>query len=191
MELFVFSLLISPLMIVRILYLIIIIESEAWPICLGLCHETMVCAVCLSIFVLIVVCVCRLNFLLLNWTEPMDICTDFPQNQNVQDKYKAFNIEYIQYFMIIFFYGDAGEFFGVSMFYPNSSYAVGIMFFFILDRYIPRAYGIVIIFLSDSAYVTWSQIHACRPHGNLMSDPGNHNDTSLFPRSSMANIFKS
>ena len=93
--------------------------------------------------------------------------------------------------MIIFFYGDAGEFFGVSMFYPSSSYAVGIIFFFILDRYIPRAYGIVMIFLSDSAYVTWSQIHACRLHGNLMSDPGNHNDTTLFPRSSMVNIFKS
>lgn len=37
---------------IRVLNLIIIIESEVWTIyhCLGLCHETMVCAVCLSMF---------------------------------------------------------------------------------------------------------------------------------------------
>ena len=37
---------------IYILCLIIIIKSEVWPIthCLGLGHETMVCAVCLSIF---------------------------------------------------------------------------------------------------------------------------------------------
>ena len=36
---------------IRILYLIII-KSESWPIChcLGLDHETMVCAVCIFIF---------------------------------------------------------------------------------------------------------------------------------------------
>ena len=48
------SLPISLMMIVRIhvLDLIIIIESEVWPIwhCLGLGHEKMVCAVCLYIF---------------------------------------------------------------------------------------------------------------------------------------------
>ena len=53
MRLCVFSLSILLLMIVRIrvLYLIIIIKSEIWPIChcLGLGHEAMVCAVCLSI----------------------------------------------------------------------------------------------------------------------------------------------
>ena len=42
------------MMVVRIqvLYLIIIIKSEVWPIChcLGFGHETMACAVCLSIF---------------------------------------------------------------------------------------------------------------------------------------------
>ena len=51
----VFSLPISFVMIERIciLCLIIIIKSEVWTIthCLGLGHETMVCAVCLSIFV--------------------------------------------------------------------------------------------------------------------------------------------
>ena len=50
----VFSLPISFVMIERIyiLCLIIIIKSEVWTIthCLGLGHETMVCAVCLSIF---------------------------------------------------------------------------------------------------------------------------------------------
>ena len=50
----VFSLLTSFVMIGRIyiLCLIIIIKSEVWTIthCLGLGHETMVCAVCLSIF---------------------------------------------------------------------------------------------------------------------------------------------
>ena len=50
----VFSLPISFMMIGRIyiLCLIIIIKSEIWTIthCLGLGHETMVCAVCLSIF---------------------------------------------------------------------------------------------------------------------------------------------
>ena len=50
----VFSLSISFVMIERIyiLCLIIIIKSEVWTIthCLGLGHETMVCAVCLSIF---------------------------------------------------------------------------------------------------------------------------------------------
>ena len=37
---------------IRILYLIIIMKSELWPICqyLGLSHETMVCAVCIFIF---------------------------------------------------------------------------------------------------------------------------------------------
>ena len=52
--LYVFSLPISLVMIERmyILYLIIIINSEVWTIthCLGLGHETMVSAVCLSIF---------------------------------------------------------------------------------------------------------------------------------------------
>ena len=50
----VFSLPISFVMIekIYILCLIIIIKSEVWTIthCLGLGHETMVCAVCLSIF---------------------------------------------------------------------------------------------------------------------------------------------
>ena len=50
----VFSLSISPVMIERIymLCLIIIIQSEVWTIthCLGLVHETMVCAVCLCVF---------------------------------------------------------------------------------------------------------------------------------------------
>ena len=54
MGLCVFSLPISLVMIERIyvLCLIIIIKSEVWAIilCLGLGHETMVCAVCLSIF---------------------------------------------------------------------------------------------------------------------------------------------
>ena len=53
-ELCVFSLPISFVMIERIYIhcLIIIIKSEVWTIthCLGLGHETMVCAVCLSIF---------------------------------------------------------------------------------------------------------------------------------------------
>ena len=44
-----------PLVMIEIIYilcLIIIIKSEVWTIthCLGLCHETMACAVCLSIF---------------------------------------------------------------------------------------------------------------------------------------------
>ena len=54
MRLCVFSLPISLVMIERIytFCLIIIIKSEVWTIihCLGLGHETMVCAVCLSIF---------------------------------------------------------------------------------------------------------------------------------------------
>ena len=54
MGLYVFSWPISLVMIERIyiLYLIIIIESELWTIthCLGLGRETMVCAVCLSVF---------------------------------------------------------------------------------------------------------------------------------------------
>ena len=54
MGLCVFSLPIYLLMIVRIcvLYLIIITKSEVWPIChcVGLGHEAMVCAVCISIF---------------------------------------------------------------------------------------------------------------------------------------------
>ena len=54
--LYVFSLPISHVMIERvyILCLIIIIKSEVWTIthCLGLGHETMVFAVCLSIFLL-------------------------------------------------------------------------------------------------------------------------------------------
>ena len=49
-----FRLLISVMMIERIyiLCLIIILKSEVWAStrCLGLCHETMVSAVCLSIF---------------------------------------------------------------------------------------------------------------------------------------------
>ena len=49
-----FSLAISHMMIVRIhvLYLIIIIKLEVWPLCycLGLGHETMVCVVWLFIF---------------------------------------------------------------------------------------------------------------------------------------------
>ena len=55
--LYVFSLPISVVMIERIyiLCLIIIIKSEVWTIthCLGLGHETMVSAVCLSIFLLL------------------------------------------------------------------------------------------------------------------------------------------
>ena len=54
MGLCVFSLPISLVMIDRtfILSLIIIIKSEVWTIthCLGLCHEEIICAVCLSIF---------------------------------------------------------------------------------------------------------------------------------------------
>ena len=54
--LYVFSLPISLVMIeiIYILFLIIIIKSEVWTInhCLGLGHETMVSAVCLSIFLL-------------------------------------------------------------------------------------------------------------------------------------------
>ena len=54
MGLCVFSLSISLVMIERIytLFYFIIIKSDAWTIilCLGLGHETMVCAVCLSIF---------------------------------------------------------------------------------------------------------------------------------------------
>ena len=50
----VFSLSISPVMIERkyMLCLIIIVQSEVWTIthCLGLVHETMVCAVCLCVF---------------------------------------------------------------------------------------------------------------------------------------------
>ena len=53
-RLFVFSFPISFVMIERIyiICLIIIIKSEVWTIthCLGLGHETMLCAVCLSIF---------------------------------------------------------------------------------------------------------------------------------------------
>ena len=53
----VFSLLISLIMIVRncVLYLMIIIKSEVWSIChcFGLGHETIACAVCLSIFLYI------------------------------------------------------------------------------------------------------------------------------------------
>ena len=56
--LYVFSLLISLVMIekIYILCLIIIIKSEVWAIthCLGLGHETMVSAVCLSIFFLLI-----------------------------------------------------------------------------------------------------------------------------------------
>ena len=56
----VFSLPISLVMIERIyiLCLIIIIKSEVWIIthCLGLGHETMVCAVCLFVFLLIEGC---------------------------------------------------------------------------------------------------------------------------------------
>ena len=55
--LYVFSLPISLVMIeiIYILCLIIIIKSEVWTIthCLGLGHETMVCAVCLFVFFLI------------------------------------------------------------------------------------------------------------------------------------------
>ena len=48
----------TPLVMIEIIYivcLIITIKSEVWTIthCLGLCHETMVCAVCLSIFLLV------------------------------------------------------------------------------------------------------------------------------------------
>ena len=57
MGLCVFSLSISPVMIVGIYVfnLIFIIKSEAWPncYCLGLGHETVVCAACLSIFLLV------------------------------------------------------------------------------------------------------------------------------------------
>ena len=52
MGLCVFSLPISLVMTERIFCLIFIIKSEVWTIihCLGLGHETMVCAVCLSLF---------------------------------------------------------------------------------------------------------------------------------------------
>ena len=54
MGLCVFSRPIYLMLIVRIhvLYLVIIIKSEVWPNCqcAGLGHETMVCAVCLSLF---------------------------------------------------------------------------------------------------------------------------------------------
>ena len=57
MRLCVFSLTIPLMMILRIraLYFIIIITSEMWSSCrcLDVDHETMVCAVCLSIFLLI------------------------------------------------------------------------------------------------------------------------------------------
>ena len=63
MGLYVFSLPIPLVMIERIyiLCLIIIIKSEVWTIihCLGLGHETMVCAVCLSIFLWISNYLCR------------------------------------------------------------------------------------------------------------------------------------
>ena len=53
MELCVFSLTIYLMVImrIRVLYLIVIINSEVWPIChcLGLGHETMVCAACPAI----------------------------------------------------------------------------------------------------------------------------------------------
>ena len=51
----IFSLPIAPMMIVRICaLLVIIIISEVWPTChcLGLGHETMVCSICLSVFLL-------------------------------------------------------------------------------------------------------------------------------------------
>ena len=57
MGLWVFSLPISLMMIVRVrvLYVITIIKSEVWPTChcYGLGHGTMVCAVCLFIFLTI------------------------------------------------------------------------------------------------------------------------------------------
>ena len=53
MGLCVFSLPIYRMIIVKIcvLYLVVIIKSEVWPIChcLGLGHETVACAVCLSV----------------------------------------------------------------------------------------------------------------------------------------------
>ena len=56
MGLCVFSLPISPVMIERIyiICLIIIIKWEVWTIihCSGLCHESMVCTACVSIFLL-------------------------------------------------------------------------------------------------------------------------------------------
>ena len=66
MGLYVFSLPISLVMIVRIrlLHLIIIIRSEVWPICdcLGLGHETLVCAICPSMFLCSsFVVICRHN----------------------------------------------------------------------------------------------------------------------------------
>ena len=50
--------------IIYILCLIIIIKSEVWTItdCLGLGHETMVCAVCLSIFLLLLLSSLLLSF---------------------------------------------------------------------------------------------------------------------------------
>ena len=44
---------------IYILSIIVIIKSEVWTIthCLGLGHETMVCAVCLSIFFVIYLCI--------------------------------------------------------------------------------------------------------------------------------------
>ena len=60
MGLCVFSLPVYLMMSVRIrvLNLIIIIKSEVWLIChsLGLGHETMTCAVCLSIFLNSIMC---------------------------------------------------------------------------------------------------------------------------------------
>ena len=66
----VFSLPISLMMTVRMhaLYLIIIIKSELWPIChcSGLGNETLVCVVCLSIFL----------FLLNTWRPTRIVLTD-------------------------------------------------------------------------------------------------------------------
>ena len=56
---------------IYILCLIVIIESEVWTItyCLGLGHETMVCAVCLSVFLR-----CNLQSFLLEWIECSRSC---------------------------------------------------------------------------------------------------------------------
>ena len=49
---FSFPIYLTMIVRIRVIYLIFTIKSEVWPIChcLGLGHETLVCAVCLSIF---------------------------------------------------------------------------------------------------------------------------------------------
>ena len=57
---------------IRVLYLIIVIKSEVWPIChcLGLGHETMVGALCLSIFLRSRFYMTNLIIFIINWFMP-------------------------------------------------------------------------------------------------------------------------